>query len=144
MEVSARTPAHLWITGGLSALWNAFGAFNYWVAQTGNEAFLAGLTDAQRAFLDNAPAWADASWAFGVWGALAGSLLLLARSRFAVTAFVLSLAGLAVNTIYQLTLPTPSPHLDTGGQVALHLVIWAVAIGLLLYAMRMRGRGVLR
>ena len=144
MNEAVRAPAHLWIVGGVSMLWNAFGAFNYFVTQTRNEAFLAQLSDEQRAFLENAPAWVDASWAFGVWGALAGSLLLLARSRHAVTAFIVSLAGLAVNSLYQLTLDTPSPHLDTGGQVALHLVIWAVAIGLLVYSFRMRSRGVLR
>lgn len=144
MEGSARAPAHLWIVGAVSALWNGFGAFNYWVTQTRNPAFMAGLTDAQRAFLDGVPAWVDASWAFGVWGALAGSLLLLARSRHAVAAFAVSLAGLAANTLYQVTLPEPSPHLDTSGQLALHAIIWAVAVALLVYAVRMRRRGVLR
>jgi hypothetical protein len=42
-------------------------------------------------------------WALGVWGALAGSMLLLLRSRRAVTAFAASLVGLAVSTGYQLT-----------------------------------------
>lgn len=144
MEASGRAPAHLWVVGGVTALWNGFGAFNYWVTQTRNEAFLAQLSAEQRAFIENAPAWVDASWAFGVWGGLAGSLLLLARSRHAVIAFLLSLAGLAANTLFQLTLPTPSPHLDTAWQLALHVAIWAIAIALLLYALRMRRRGVLR
>ena len=144
MENGVRAPAHLWIVGAVSALWNGFGAFNYFVTQTRNEAFIGQLSDRHRAFLDNAPVWVDASWAFGVWGALAGSLLLLARSRHAATAFVLSLAGLAVNTLYQLTLPEPSPHLDSAGQAALHAAIWAIAVGLLAYALRMRARGMLR
>ncbi len=143
MSGSEKTRVHLWIVGGVSALWNAFGAFNYWVTQTRNPAFMAQLTPEQRAFLENAPVWVDASWAFGVWGALAGSLLLLARSRHAVPAFAVSLAGLAVNTLSQLGLSETSPHLDTAGQIALHIVIWAVAIGLLVYAYRMRARGVL-
>lgn len=144
MNGSMRAPAHLWVVGIVSALWNAFGAFNYFVTQTRNPAFMAQLTDGQREFLETAPAWVDASWAFGVWGALAGSLLLLARSRHAVAAFAVSLAGLAVNTASQLTLPTTSAHLDSPGQVALHVAIWAIAIGLLVYAIRMRKRGVLR
>ena len=144
MNESAKTPVHLWIVGGVSALWNAFGAFNYWATQTRNPAIMAQLTPEQRAFLENAPAWVDASWAFGVWGALAGSLLLLARSRHAVAAFAVSLAGLAVNTFSQLGLPETSPHLDSAGQIALHVLIWVVAIGLLLYSLRMRARGVFR
>ena len=143
MAGRAGTPWHLWAVGIVTVLWNGFGAFNYWVTQTRNEAFMAQLSGEQRAFLDAAPAWVHGAWAFGVWGALAGSLLLLARSRHAVVAFGLSLAGLAANTVYQLTLPTPSPHLDTPGQIALHVAIWAVAIALLLYALRMRRRGVL-
>jgi hypothetical protein len=144
MNGSARTPVHLWVVGAGSAAWNGFGAFNYFVTQTRNEAFLAQMSDEQRSFIENAPAWLDASWAFGVWGALAGSLLLLARSRHAVTAFLVSLAGLAVNTLGQLTVSETSPHLDSSGQIALHAAIWAIAIGLLVYAVRMRRRGVLR
>jgi hypothetical protein len=144
MNRSVKTPVHLWIVGGVSALWNAFGAFNYWVTQTRNPAVMAQLTEEQRAFIENAPAWVDASWAFGVWGALAGSLLLLARKRNAVAAFAVSLAGLAVNTLSQLGLSETSPHLDTAGQIALHVLIWAVAIGLLVYSLRMRARGALR
>jgi hypothetical protein len=144
MNGTTKTPAHLWIVGGIATLWNGFGALDYTMTQTRNPAWMAQLTEAQRSWLDSAPVWADASWAFGVWGALAGSLLLLARSRHAVAAFVLSLAGLAVNTLFQAMAPMPSAHMDSGVQIAFHVVIWTVAIGLLVYALQMRKRGVLR
>ncbi|HEX8641265.1 MAG TPA: hypothetical protein VF704_08920 [Allosphingosinicella sp.] len=144
MDGAARTPVHLWAVGVLSALWNAFGATDYTMTQTRNPAWMANLTPEQVAWLDQAPVIAHASWAFGVWGALLGSLLLLARSRHAVAAFAVSLAGLAVNTIYQLTAPMPSGHMEGGAALALHAAIWAIAIFLLVYAWRMRRRGVLR
>ena len=144
MSPQAKRSVHLWIVGGFSLLWNAFGAFNYWVTQTRSPTVMAQLSKEQRAFIDNAPIWVDASWAFGVWGALAGSILLLMRSRFAVSAFILSLLGLAANSFYQLSLPEPSPHLNTSGQVALHLFIWAIAIGLLVYSIWVRRQGTLR
>jgi hypothetical protein len=128
----------------VSALWNAMGVTDYVMTQTRNQAWMAQMTPDQVAWIDNAPIVAHASWAFGVWGALAGSLLLLARSRHAVTAFALSLAGLAVNTGYQLTAPMPSGHMDSAAMLAFHAAIWAIAIGLLLYAWWMRRRGVLR
>lgn len=143
MDGSVKTPAHLWIVGGVSALWNAFGALDYTMTQMRNPAWMAQLDEAQIAWLDAAPWWAEASWALGVWGALAGSLLLLARSRYAVTAFIVSLLGLAANTLYQLMAPMPSGHMDSSGAIALHVAIWAVAIALLVYAIKMRGRGVL-
>ena len=144
MEISVRTPVHLWIVGVLSALWNSFGVFDYVMTQTHNAAYFAQFTEAQLAYIEGFPTWSVAAWAFGVWGALAGSLLLLARSRHAVTAFALSLAGLAVSSVYQYGLLTPPAEFTTGVMIALHVLIWIVAIALLAYALRMRRSGVLR
>ena len=142
--METRTPVHLWIVAALATIWNAFGCFDYLMTQTRNEQYLAHFTDPQRAYFDSFPIWMEAVWALGVWGGLAGALLLLARSRFAVLAFAVSLAGLAVSTLYQYVLSTPPPDMMTGGMIAMNLAIWAVAIGLLVYAMRMRKAGVLR
>jgi hypothetical protein len=142
--MEGRTPAHLWIVAVLATIWNAFGCFDYLMTQTRNERYLAGFTDPQRVYFDSFPMWMEAAWAFGVWGGLAGSLLLLARSRYAVAAFAVSLAGLAISTLYQYVLSTPPPEMTSGAMLAMNLVIWAVAIALLIYAMRMRKRGVLR
>ncbi|MDP8993561.1 MAG: hypothetical protein M3N07_01040 [Pseudomonadota bacterium] len=144
MDGSVGTPVHLWVVGVLSALWNGFGAFDYTMTQLRNPSWMAQMTPDQVAWIASAPLVAHASWAFGVWGALLGSLLLLARSRHAATAFALSLAGLAVNTVYQLTAPMPSGHMDSATMLAFHAAIWAVATALLVYALMMRRRGVLR
>ena len=144
MDERRRRPAHLWIVGILAAVWNGFGSLDYTMTQLRNPGWMAQMTDEQRAFMESAPAALDATWAMGVWGGLIGSLLLLARSRFATAAFTVSLLGLAGNSLVQLLAPEPSPHLDSTGGLILHLAIWAIAIGLLVYAWRMRGRGVLR
>ena len=113
MDGSAKAPVHLWIVAVLATVWNAFGAFDYIMTQTRNEAYLAHFTDPQRAYFDSFPMWMEATWAFGVWGGMAGSLLLLLRSRYAVAAFAVSLAGLAASTVYQYVLTTPpSGHDD--------------------------------
>jgi hypothetical protein len=144
MNGTARTPAHLWIVGGLATLWNAFGAFDYLMTQTRNADYLAHFTDPQRVYFESFPVWMEADWAFGIWGGLAGALLLLLRSRHAVLAFAVSLAGLAISTIYQYVLTAPPADMMTGAMVGMNIAIWAVCIGLLLYAMRMRKAGVLR
>ena len=144
MASSARTPAHLWIVGGLASLWNAFGCYDYVMTQTSAETHLASFTAAQRAYFDSFPAWCEAAWACGVWGGLIGALLLLARSRHAVAAFIVSLAGLAATQVYQHLLSSPPEGLSSGAMLVMNIVIWAVAIGLLLYALRMRRAGVLR
>ena len=128
----------------LATVWNAFGAFDYMMTQTRNEAYLANFTDPQRVYFESFPIWMEAAWAFGVWGGLLGALLLLMRSRYAATAFAVSLAGLAASTVYQYVLNTPPEDMMTGAMMGMNVAIWAIAIGLLWYAMRMRRSGVLR
>jgi hypothetical protein len=142
--MDSRAPWHLWLVGAVATLWNAVGCFDYLMTQTRNEWWLANYTDPQRVYFESFPVWMEATWALGVWGGLAGSLLLLARSRHAVTAFAVSLAGLAASTVYQYVLSTPPPEMMRGAMLVMNFVIWAVAIGLLVYAMRMRRGGVLR
>ena len=144
MDTAARTPLHLWIVGALATVWNGFGSLDYTMTQLRHPAWMSQMTEEQRAFVESAPYWLDATWAMGVWGGLFGAVLLLAKSRYAVVAFAISLLGLAGNTLSQMTLPEPSPHLDSGGGLALHAAVWAIAIILLVYALRMRRRDALR
>lgn len=144
MNEMVRTPAHLWIVGILAVLWNGFGCFDYLMTQTRNADYLAMFTDAQRAYFESFPAWMEGAWAVGVWGGLLGSLLLLARSRWAVIAFALSLLGLAGGTTYQYILTSPPAEMSSPGMIAMNVAIWAVCIGLFVYAREMRRKGFLR
>lgn len=140
------TPAHLWVVGILATVWNSFGCYDYFMSETHNEKYLSmygSSAAAMIAYLDSFPAWAIGAWALGVWGALAGSLLLLARSRHAVLAFAVSLLGLLALTIYQHLL-NPSPTQRTNGMMVMEVVIWAIGIFLLWYAWTMQKKGVLR
>lgn len=138
-----KTPMHLWIVGVLSLLWNSFGCYDYTMTQTRNAAYLAQFPPEVLTIIESFPIWASAAWAFGVWGSLAGSILLLLRSRHAVTAFIVSLAGLAVSTLYQLTSDLPA-SMTGSGMMLMYALIWGALIAFLLYSMRMRRAGVLR
>jgi hypothetical protein len=138
-----RTPVHLWVVGVLSLLWNAFGAFDYVMTNIRDPGYLAQFPAEAIQLIDEFPILVMAAWAFGVWGAVAGSILLLLRSRFAIHAFALSLAGLAASTVYQATLDLPA-EMKTTAMTVMNLVIWAAAILFLVYALRMRKTGVLR
>ena len=95
-----KAPWHLWVIGIVTLLWNAGGAYDYLMNQTKNEAYLAMMTPEQIAYFESYPTWTVAVWAFGVWGAVLGSVLLLLRSRFALWSFVASFAGMVVNMAY--------------------------------------------
>ncbi|MDT8279997.1 MAG: hypothetical protein RQ806_05555 [Erythrobacter sp.] len=146
----AKTPWHLWVLGIVSLIWFAGGANDYVMTKTANAAYLGmaadsmGVTTAEILLYYNGfPLWATVCWALGVWGAVAGSLLLLLRIRFAFHAFVLSLAGLAGSTIYTFTSDIPAAFVTTG-QLVFTVLIWASVIGMAAYANAMRRAGVLR
>ncbi|WP_374409239.1 hypothetical protein [Pelagerythrobacter sp.] len=150
VEAARKTPWHLWLVGVVSLVWNAFGANDYTQSQLSNRDYLASMTqgmgisvDEMLAYIDSFPAWAHACWAFGTWGAVIGSVLLLLRTRFAVWAFALSLVGLAGTTMYQAVTPQPE-WASTGATAIMTVVIWSVATFLLIYAISMRNKGVLR
>ncbi|KHK92746.1 hypothetical protein LK12_07385 [Novosphingobium malaysiense] len=132
-----------WIIAVLSLLWNAMGCADFTMTVTRNSAYLAGFTPEMINWLDSAPTWTLVPWALGVWGALAGSLFLLLRSRWAVAAFAASLIGLAVTQIWQFSSNMPD-SMTAPGSVAFTVTIWIVAIALLWYSVRMRRFGVLR
>lgn len=142
---AGKAPVHLWIVGILSLLWNGIGAADYSMTHIGGATYLeqSGFGAETIAYLAKLPIWATASWALGVWGAVAGSLLLLFRSRHAATAFIVSLAGVALMTLHSFINPYPAEMVSTGGTV-FEWTIKLVAVLLLWYAWRQRAAGVLR
>lgn len=86
-----------WIVALLGLLWNGFGAYLYTRTSLGDAAMLADAPPAMRDYVATMPIWAHAGWALGIWSSLAGSVLMLARSRRAVGAFWISLVGALVS-----------------------------------------------
>lgn len=146
MATDGGTPRHLWVVGGASLLWSVFGAVDYTMTRLRNTDYLSQGGDPQVIldYIDSFPLWAQAGWGLGVWGALLGSLLLLARHRWAVPAFGVSLAGAIASLGYQLAGPPAPEALSGGANNVVPFVILSVAVALLAYAWKMRARGVLR
>jgi hypothetical protein len=140
----ARTPMHLWIVGVVALLWNSMGALDYTMTQTRNMDYLKALTPAQLAYFDSLPAWVTAAWALGVWGGVAGSLLLLFRKRFAVPVFAASVLGVVASHTYTYFLSNGLEVMGGGaGHLVFSAVIFVVALALFLYARTMAAKGAL-
>jgi hypothetical protein len=140
---SRRTPKHLWIVGIAGLLWNAGGAYDYFMTESRNADYLAAFSPGMIEHVSNFPSWAVAAWAIAVWGAVLGSLLLLLRKAWAVPVFMLSLAGLVVTTGYRYGM---SNGLEVAGepfQLGFAAAIFVVTIALYLYARKMREEEVL-
>lgn len=146
--VERGTPWHLWVVGVVALLWNAMGATDYVMTQIENRGWFAmmgfdeRMTDAALAFFDSAPWWTDAAWALGVWGGLIGSILLLARNRWAVTAFGISIVGVVASMVYQARTTWPEALAEMENSPMMWVVL-VIALALLFYAAAMKKRGVL-
>ena len=136
----AATPWHLWVVGAVTLLFNSMGIISYTTTKLGMLAEM-GLTPSQIAFMDSYPAWVSGFWALGVWGAFAGSVLVLLRSRLAVPAMWAALLGLAVTTFYHYILTEVPADMQAP---ALDITIWVTTLFLLGYAIRMAKAGVLK
>ncbi len=145
MTDGIKTPWHLWVVGGLSLLWNAFPAVDFTLTNMENDFWLSPLTAPQRDFILSAPLWADGFWALGGFASFFGSVLLLMRSRHAVTAFLLSAVGLAGSAYYQLVqIGDRMRELFQDVPLYVTATIAVVLFALILYARAMKAKGVLR
>ena len=148
-RTAARTPIHLWIVGAVSALWSTFGCYDYLMTRLRNTDYLAQMMPTvdprvMLAWIDAFPIWAQFGWGLGVWGGLAGSVLLLIRNRWAVWAFGLSLVGAVLGLGYQIVGAPPLAGADDPMSRAMPFVIILIAVALFLYARAMEKKGVLR
>jgi hypothetical protein len=135
------TPWHFWVVAVVSLVWNAIGGFDYTMSHVQGAAYMrsAGMTEPQIAFMAAYPVWMHAVWAVGVWASVLGSLLLLARSKWAFHAFVLSTLGALGALIWTAMAPAGA---TTG--VMFPILIVVICLALVWYAWTMTKRGVLR
>ncbi|MCP5395912.1 MAG: hypothetical protein H6918_04120 [Sphingomonadaceae bacterium] len=140
-----KTPAHLWVVGVVSLLWNAIGANDYLQTRMRNMDYLGsmGFTDEAMAYIDGFPIWVDIAWGLGVWGAVAGSILLLLRRKQATIAFALSLIGAFLSNLYPY-ISNPPEIMQQPAAKIMPVVIIVIAILLLYYSRRQSANGVLR
>ena len=140
-----KTPWHLWLVGVIALLFNAIGVFDYVMAMTQGEKYMAstGMTPEQIAHYQNMPAWMTADWAIGVWGAFLASIFLLLRRKLAFEIFVVSLAAFLVSLLYTYIL-TDGGAVMGGMMAVVNAVIAVLLLFFTWYARAMGKRGVLR
>ena len=135
-------PWHFWLVTLVALLWNGFGGYDYTMSHLQGETYYRamGMTDAQIAYMATYPVWMHAVWATGVWGSVLGSILFVARSRWAFHAFALSTLGAAGALAYNLLAPGAAAIMSP----AMPCVIVAICIFFTWYAWTMTKRGMLR
>lgn len=135
-SAAAKLPPSFWVITVPGLIWNGFGAYLYLLSKFDLETALAGASPEIRDYVMNQPVWASAAYALGIWGSMAGSVLMLLRSRHAVPAFLVSLTGAVVSFLAQ--------GLAGALQPALALFIVLVIAFLWTYSRRCQAQGLLR
>jgi hypothetical protein len=140
-----KAPWHLWLVGVVAVLFNAMGAFDYFMSKTQGETYMAsmGMTPEQIAYILEMPGWMMVVWPIGVWGAFVASVLLLMRKKLAVPIFVASLAAWFINVIYTYLLSNGGEILGQSMHI-MSVVISALMLFFTWYAWAMSKQGVLR
>jgi hypothetical protein len=141
---AAKVPWHFWLVCVVAVLWNGFGAYDFTMSVTQGEAYFRsmGMTDAQIDYYNAMPSWMYLPWIAGVWGAVAGTILLILRRRWAFHAFVVSLAGLIVSLIYAFFLSNGAQVM--GEAMYMQAVILIGCVFFVWYARWATKRGLLR
>lgn len=134
-------PWHHWPVTFLALLIYAVGALDYIGLKYQIALHMAYLTPDQTAYLTNLPLVADVAWALGVWGGLAGAVVLAGQGRTAATLFAVSFLGLIIATAWLVYLTEP-PFQTVTGMTGLYVLIGAIVVAFLffLYARAMNVR----
>ncbi len=122
------TPWHIWLIGVLALLWNCMGAFDYVMTITRFYSF---------------PLWVDVSWGLYLLAGIFGAVALLFRKRWAISMFALSLVAMVITSLY--IFATNGLSVSGGvGALIFTAMTFIIAVALLLYALRLARKGVLR
>lgn len=149
---SGGTPWHLWLVGILALLWNGYGCYDYLMTKMQGETYLrtaaesmgwdAAQSDAFVAYYNSMPAWMSAVWAIGVWGGLAGALLLLLRNKLATPVFMVSLLAFVLSLVNTYVLSDAPDFVMS--MIWMQGLIFAACVFFVWYARMMTRNGVLR
>ena len=128
-----------WITAVFALVWNLIGVAMWYLQISMSPERLAALPDAQRAVHEGTPGWINIAFAVAVFAGVLGGVGLLAKKRWAVTLFLLSLIALLVQMIgaYVVT-PAWSAYGPVG--LVMPAVLLAIALFLLWYANKAQAR----
>lgn len=132
-----------WVVPGLGIAWNSFGIFQFMTTTTASvdQLIAAGMTPPQATLYAGLPGWMILAYAVGVFGGLAGSVLLGLRHRSAIAVLATSLAGYLVLYIGDIT---QGVFAAFGlQQVVILSMVVIIAVALLLYGLHLRRRSLL-
>jgi len=148
-EISTRpaTPWWFWAVSVLGLLWNFGGAYDYIMTRTENAEYLAEIPQPLMDYYMNMSPLLDFTWPLAVWAGVLGWVLMLARSRYAVPVFLISLVSMVVNFGYMFIdggLSLQAEHMGAALGWGMTIAVLALGLFAVWFSRAMRARGILR
>lgn len=131
------------VVATLALLWNLIGVVMFLIQVTMPPEAVAAMAPGQREVYEATPGWLNALFGVAVLGGTLGPIGLLARRRWAVPAFAVSLAALMLQLLAAY-LVTPVWRVSGPAGLVLPAVLLVIAVALLLHARRSAACGLLR
>ena len=132
-----------WMIGAIALLWNLMGVSQYLMQAYKTEAWKAQYSAEQLEMFANLPSWYTAVFAIAVFASTIACILLLLRKKAAISAFLIGLIAVLIQTGYNIFINEASK--DYGGfEYAMLIMIPFVAALLWWYSKICDQKGLLR
>lgn len=145
METSkSKLPTWYWIVSALALVWMLFGVLAWLADVTMDESALAQMTEAQRQLYTSRPQWLFVVYAIAIFSGLVGAIGLLMRKLWVIPAFAVSLVAIIVQFGYTFLVMDTLEVLGAAAALPFPIVIFAIGVLLLWFAMRSKKVGWIR
>ena len=134
------TPRSFLIIGIIALLWNLMGVMSYIMHVTMSPEALANMSEAERALMESAPAWATGAFAIAVFGGTLACVGLLLKKAWSVPVFLVSLVAIVVQFTQWLFM---TAAMEVYGMEALVMPLLVTIIGVFLvwYSRDVKAKG---
>lgn len=136
-------PTVFWVISIIALLWFLMDTSALFMRVFMSEETLLAMPESQRLHFQNMPNWVNAVFAIEVLGGLLGSIGLLIRKKWALPLFVVSLAGVLLQTAYVYFLSDAISIMGTPA-IVMPLVAIVIGIGLIIFSSTSISKGWLK
>ncbi len=122
-QLTPKVPRWFWVIAVIAMLWNIMGGMIFMTEMFAQEAAVAGMSDAQKAWVLSTPSWVYFVFGISVVTGLLGSVGLLMRASFSVILFSFSFVAVLVQMVYTMVIAGGLQVMGPSGAVMPGIVI---------------------
>ncbi|MEM7369049.1 MAG: hypothetical protein AAF587_10660 [Bacteroidota bacterium] len=140
MTTTTKIPLWFWIVSGILLVWNIMGVLAYIGQVSLSPEALAAMPEAEQALYEAVPAWVTGAFAIAVFSGLLACVCLLLRKRWAVPAFIISLAAAVIQSSYNFFLSDAIAVMGAGAAI-MPTIVLLLCVGQIWFARKAEEEG---